>query len=1078
MFFLYKFNQLNTLFLKICKIIKQKPLPYIFEKEIIIHDNEILFQYLNIFTANYTGISSDFKLINPHIFIWKIFEKTIPKNEIKNILQKTTNVWKIMKIIEKNNFLENIKKNDHKIKKFEFSFLMENLFQKYILYRPQWIQDWKNKENKILKTNSEKSWQIKLWNEIINDNKRLNQSTNNFSSVFYKFENLIKKKVKLPKRIFVIWSLPINPSYIEIFHKISIHTNVYFLYLTAYKNNTISSKVVINDHLSHLKSKNNFYNTLEELWGKYENSYLFFIKNLKNIKIKNYFEKYYTDNLLNNIKNNILSFQKNKKSSKKIINPKDNSISVNICYSKQHEIEVLYKIIIEILNTNKNIKPHDIVVTSFSLNSYTTNIHSVFKSNNEKEKISFYISEKICKNTQKIFYFFNKILNLSNIRFNNEEILELLDIPIIAKNFNISEEEIKTLHNWVVATNIRWGINKQHKNDLYFLEIDQNTWFYGIKKLLLSYAINEKNKIWNNILSFISIDFSKSELIGKLSYLISILNKWRLKLSKSKKIKYWRLLFKSFISDFFHQPTEFDHILIAIDKKWKTMIDEIILSEYQKKITIDILKKNFSYIINYTSNKKYKLGVINFCHPSIVCYIPFKMVYIIGLSSEELCKKNNIDHINLLKKYPLITDINIDDEINYFFLKNFIAATEYFYMSYIGYSLKNENKIYPPCLIEQLINYIALHFYFKGDKKLQIEDNIKKISQYLCKKHKKEHIYNKISIKKTENTKKNKIKNIHEIFFKNIIDLKSFEKKSFFINLKDLISFWKNPIRYFFNYTLNTKFTIKQKLSITEPFIIDQLESFKISKLLLEKMINKEDLKTILEQIKLSGILPYGSFGEIALQNKCKEIKEIVEIINQFRILPQKKDFNLKIEKYYIKGTLKEIQSTGLLRWKTSLINYSDRVSLWLEHLVYCILGGVGESTIIGCKKQIFSFRSLSYKKAYKYLLTYIKGYIKGINSPLLLTKSGIAWFDKVYDIKNQCIHKNPNIKKEAYKKLYKKWIGNSYIKGEKQDVYIQKIISKLDIKKICHISKKWLTPLLKYKKINEKKIKYIRNTI
>ena len=86
MFFLYKFNQLNTLFLKICKIIKQKPLPYIFEKEIIIHDNEILFQYLNIFTANYTGISSDFKLINPHIFIWKIFEKTIPKNEIKNIL--------------------------------------------------------------------------------------------------------------------------------------------------------------------------------------------------------------------------------------------------------------------------------------------------------------------------------------------------------------------------------------------------------------------------------------------------------------------------------------------------------------------------------------------------------------------------------------------------------------------------------------------------------------------------------------------------------------------------------------------------------------------------------------------------------------------------------------------------------------------------------------------------------------------------------------------------------------------------------------------------------------------------------
>ena len=121
MFFLYKFNKLNILFLKICKIIKKKPLPYVFEKEIIVHDNEILFQYLNIFTANYTGISSDFKLINPNVFIWKIFKKMFPECETKNISKKTTNIWKIMKIIEENNFIQNIKKNDKKIKIFEFS---------------------------------------------------------------------------------------------------------------------------------------------------------------------------------------------------------------------------------------------------------------------------------------------------------------------------------------------------------------------------------------------------------------------------------------------------------------------------------------------------------------------------------------------------------------------------------------------------------------------------------------------------------------------------------------------------------------------------------------------------------------------------------------------------------------------------------------------------------------------------------------------------------------------------------------------------------------------------------------------
>ncbi|QIQ41458.1 MAG: exodeoxyribonuclease V subunit gamma [Buchnera aphidicola (Aphis urticata)] len=1076
MFFLYKFNQLNTLFLKICQIIQKNPLTHIFTKEIIIHDNELLFQYLNIFTANHTGISSDFKLIHPKVFIWNILKQIIPENEIKNILKKTTNIWKIMKIIEENDFFENIKQNDNQIKKFEFSCLIEHLFQQYILYRPQWMQKWEKKDKKISTMNSKKLWQIKLWNKIINDdNNHIDQSINNFANLFYKFKNVIqKKKIILPKRIFIIWSFNINPSYIEIFHKISIYTDVYFLYLTAYKHNIINDKIDLYDKSFNINIKNHAANSLEVLWGKYENVYLLFIKNLKDIKINSYFKKYDINNLLNNIKNKILNFKQNNRSLKQTLNPKDSSISINICYNKQHEIEVLYKILIKMLNNNPNIKPHDIVVASFSLNDYKQHINAVFKLQDEKEKISFYISDKNAKSKQKIFYLFNKILSLSHIRFNNEEILELLDIPIIAKNFHISEEEIKILYNWIQATNIRWGVNKKHKNDLCLLEINQNTWFYGIEKLLLSYAINEKNQIWNHIFSMISIDFSKSELIGKLSHLINILNKWRLKLSQAKRIKYWRSLFKSFINDFFCEQVTWDKILTEMNKKWENMIDEIILSEYPKNITINILQKNFLHIINYTNKTKFKLGSVNFCHPSVICYIPFKVIYFIGLSSKELSKKKNLDYINLLTQYPLVTDINCHDTAHHLFLKNFIAAKNYFYMSYIGYSLKNETTIYPSILIEQLINYITLYFCFKGDEKLTIEDNKKKISQFLCKKHEKEHSYNIIHVKNRKNIKQNKIKNICQIFFKNIIQSENYQKEHRLINLKDLIYFWKNPVRYFFNFTLNTKFSIKKKLLITEPFIIDALENFKISALLLKAMINKKDLKNILKKIKLSGIVPYKNFGKIALEKKCQEIEEIVKIINQYRVLPQEKDFLLRIEKYYVKGTIKEIQNTGLLRWKVNKINYADRMSLWIEHLVYCILGGVGASKIIGCNKKIFSFQSLSHNQAYNYLVIYIRGYIKGINNPLLLTKSGAAWLDKVYDVKNDCIYKNYNIKKEGYKILYKQWMGNSYVKGEKEDVYIQKIISKLDVKKICHIAKKWLIPLLKYKKHNEKKIKCI----
>ncbi|MBZ2279689.1 exodeoxyribonuclease V subunit gamma, partial [Buchnera aphidicola] len=114
------------------------------------------------------------------------------------------------------------------------------------------------------------------------------------------------------------------------------------------------------------------------------------------------------------------------------------------------------------------------------------------------------------------------------------------------------------------------------------------------------------------------------------------------------------------------------------------------------------------------------------------------------------------------------------------------------------------------------------------------------------------------------------------------------------------------------------------------------------------------------------------------------------------------KKIDLKIQKYHLHGVLLEIQKDGLLRWKPNKIIYSDRISLWLEHLIYCALGGKGESKIIGLKKKIWCFHPINQDQAYQYLSDYIKGYIHGIQKPLFLTKSGFSWLDKVYDVQKK----------------------------------------------------------------------------
>ncbi|WP_253254721.1 exodeoxyribonuclease V subunit gamma [Buchnera aphidicola] len=637
MFFVYKSNQINILLSKMCEIIKEKPFLNIFEREIIINDNEILFQYLNTFIAKNTGISADFKLIHPNAFIWKLFKKILPNIKFNNTFSRSTITWKIMKIIEENDFIELIQKKDKITKKFNFSFLMAHLYEQYILYQPNWINTWEKNQKKTLKIDKDDEWQVKLWIKIIHYTEQLKQSKWHFSNLFKKFKILIKKeKIKFPKRIFIISSSHLNPTYMEFFKKISIHTDIYFLSVNACEKEIF--------HANFIGEKKNYVlqkkNLLINLWEKYEKFYFLFFKKFKKIKFKYFFQKNNKKNLLNIIKNDMLNLKKNKNIlDKRRFLPKDDSISINICYNKKNEIEVLYQKLLTFFNKNPKIKAGDIVVTSFSLNTYTTYINSIFKSKNKKEIIPFYISKKHSDKTEKILFVFNKILDLSNIRFNNEEILDLIEIQDIRDNFNISEEEINILHEWIKKANIRWGLDKKQKSNIISPKTDQNTWFYGIKKLLVSYAINEEEKVWDNILSFTSINTSRTELIGKLINLIKTLDKWREKLLFSKKIKSWRPLFICFINDFFYKNKKMRDSINMINKNWIKMIDDALLSNYEKKIPINILKRKFSCVMNYFSRKKFLPGVINFCHPSLICYIPFKIKCIIGADHQEIPKK-------------------------------------------------------------------------------------------------------------------------------------------------------------------------------------------------------------------------------------------------------------------------------------------------------------------------------------------------------------------------------------------------------------------------------------------------------
>lgn len=202
MFRVYQSNQLTVLLSKVCQIIQEKPLPNIFEKEIFIHDNKVLFQYLNIFIANKIGISANFKLYHPNNFIWKLFKKFLYKKDLKNIFTHSMMTWEIMEILKKEKISIDFYQIKNNVNNFKFACLMAKIFEQYLLYRPIWIHSWEKNET-ILNIDSNEKWQMQLWIKIIYEMKKNKKYQYHFSHLFYMFQELIKKK-KIKKKIFLI----------------------------------------------------------------------------------------------------------------------------------------------------------------------------------------------------------------------------------------------------------------------------------------------------------------------------------------------------------------------------------------------------------------------------------------------------------------------------------------------------------------------------------------------------------------------------------------------------------------------------------------------------------------------------------------------------------------------------------------------------------------------------------------------------------------------------------------------------------------------------------------------------------
>jgi len=1062
-------NYMETLAEQLALIVRT-PLSSPLSPEIIVVQSRGMERWVAMELSRHNGICANCFFPFPNNFLQEMFKKTIPDLPEESSFDSLTMTFKIMKVLPECIHLagfESIKRylGDEVagVKLFQISKRISDLFDQYLVFRPEMIFNWEK--------GREHHWQANLWRKISSGEEHLHRA-----GLWKAFLEMIRKSPRqtkhFPGRV-SIFGISYLPSFhLEAFVEISHHSQVNMFLMNPckeYWGDIVSGRETRKIRKKHARSND----ISEELYleeghrllasmGTLGRNFISLMSDLDS-QVFELFEENQGRTILEKIQSDILKLKNRRVSflSRDFRDPSpgiDSSVQIHSCHSPMREIEVLHDNLLSMFEEDPDLLPKDIVVMTPDIHLYAPFVQAVFGAlNDERKRIPFAIADQSIMKESRIIEGFMSILDLNNSRMSVNRVMTLLELNEIKEKFGISESEIVILERWIRETNIRWGIDAEHRQKIGLPVFSENTWKAGIERLLLGYAMPGFGcKMFSGILPYDHIEGSEGKSLGKfIEFLERLINSVD-SFNQARTLSAWSQVFSDIIEQFFapEQDSEPEiHILRSI---LEDMSKKQVLSGFDKSIKIEVAK---SYLRGLLEDEHLKKGFISggvtFCAMLPMRSIPFKVVCLVGMNSDAYPRQTKTLEFDLMAKQPRIGDRNRRNDDKYLFLEALLSARNKFYISYVGQSIQDNARIQPSVLVSELIDCIKEGFGF-SEEQVVVFHRLQAFSPEYFKKENKLFSYSYENF--LASSKMFERKEVPPLISTTLPEP---DKEFKDLSIKALCAFFNNPAKYLLEKRLGIYLHERADiLDERENFRLDHLKKYVLDQELVTKRLSGSSLIDIYPLIKASGELPHGNVGEYIYNEMSLDAEDFVRKIKDQTRGHCLEDLNVELDiaGFRIFDRVTDVYENGIIKNIYANIKSKYLLNTWIYHLIICVLLEQKGSVLsfLLCKDAAWEFKPVS--SALDILKSLLDIYWKGISEPLHFFPVSSFEYVSRMSLRNR-------VQSAALKAAQIKWIGTDFSHGESKDPYFERCFGKYDPldKDFEKISMEIFSPLLNH---------------
>ncbi|MFD1622768.1 exodeoxyribonuclease V subunit gamma [Thalassotalea marina] len=867
MIYLYPANKMETLVELASKIQTISPLP-IFAKEVMVVQNAGMQHWLSMSLANCQGISFNFSYKLPAQFLWNLVHELTPEQVVaeQDPFSREALSWRIFALLGTDEAKEDqvftevtqywLKDGtEDPLKRYQLSCELADLFEQYLVFRPDWINAWHDQQAVSEKMMSEsfvaqEPWQRKLWQMLTRE-----QAYNPESLVKRAIEHLADNSEVLPKRISFFGINAMAPMWLEFIEALSEHTQVHFFHLNpcfSYWGDLITEKQAMRsisawtDNLAQMNESVG--NPLLANLGQQGREFLSMVQGHATMNIEAFStvdDRCDTElSVLGMIQQDILQLI-DKRSQP--IDKQDDSIVLTSSHSALREVQGLHDWLLHQFNKDKTLTPKDILVMCPHIEEYAPYVNAVFTRGwqniaDDVPPLPCSIADRVLIDADPIIASFAELLTLPDSRFQVSQIISWLRIASIQEKHQLCDEDLNKIVYWLDKVHIHWGRDQAHKAEILGLEQASNTftWQYGIERLIQGIAYSDEEVIFDDVLLCPNVESSDTLLLGKLLEVLERLQLFSQALTSPRTPTEWHLYLKSMVSSFYDD--KYDSVDL-IDKALEDLLTYCHDGEFDQPIELAIVRE---FLTNHFSQpdpgRQFMVGQVTFCSMVPMRSIPFKIIAVLGLNDGEFPRVRQPYSFDLMSQSAgRLGDRSRRGDDRYLFLEAIISARQALYLSYQGKNIKNNKDKQASIVLTELMEYLASGYgwqCFNGKTAniRQLAMQPYSLANYQGKYASFDKNWLRISPQIQNETASEK----GTIGFSEILPEQVGDKIS--LTVEQLVRFFNHPAKHFANKQLSLFLdTSAIELSDEEPFAADHLSKYLLKQVSLNDLVmNKQ----------------------------------------------------------------------------------------------------------------------------------------------------------------------------------------------------------------------------------------------